>query len=1142
MNIIILTPTEDFLEFLDPDLCEITETITTNGLRTIEFDYKFKDYVEDKRLFRLGNKIWIQGDINLTDCLYVINTQVKQDIYKENSFTFEAEEVLVELNNAPLTSHLDLTTYSSVFKTRTVNGALEVKVDWNSLNYWFGEFYNLGVVQDCLNSTVQWIPFYGTFNIMSLLRYIEEQTGNVFITRYEKDQVNNTIHRYLDFLNPINVSKNWELHLEYDFLQEMVSKFYSDYGETETTEDKAWNIVRYTNSHVPTGQTETVEAYDPEAEAEILAYDTLDTSYEWISSDETVIDEGTIKHYPTYNNIVPANIQFQIATPLGEVLNADGTIYQTGDDNPLIWSASDIGLTTSNTHCLITLSLTDGTLGVCLNDRSFAVVESIGGNNPTYVSYNSSISEDTTSGNKRNNSIIPDDCYFEIYNTVTHQVLYRTQINRSIGQVHEEVLDFTHNLDNIIFNIDETDTYTAVAPILQYDAQNSSGVNITRDNFTDLITRYKNLTISKGQTIPMIMQKITVEALTLEAAKMSFNTSSSIAYIEGSGANESILTDNYWVRPYNPNDNINEDTTQNSTFEFWRATAYWYAPYAKKGGDLQVSLDGIQNIEYNVIHGRPDTRTDFGTVVYDKTGTTSSSDEDIYSIYNQVVLYLKDHSTPNIDLDVEVANLSHTGIYNDYDIWDKIYIKVPGTAELITATITETKKEAHDIASNTIKVSNYTTNTIKTIANTTVINAPNTNFKYPNSKTLTVQLENVDYDSEDPYSVQYPANKLLSFTLYSVENGSRNFKKIYTKRTNAYGQATINMKYDPGDYEIDVSFSGDEEYLETTATAKINVGGVKKVVESNTTTSTSKTTTTQKKTTYYDKYGRTPDKSKILAIGKKSSSGDNGESGKFYGQEFKNYCPKCGKTGTLMWGIFWAGNEHSNWGRFPGTGNKEGGSAEGHIFCSNQRCDGDFSCQGNEHGFTNKKLTTTKKRFLSSKSDAYTLKKGKYVYESADSSNDSKNNANSKNRKVIGTISTKVKNLALEIVGDKTGYSALKAIVEWMDKNIWYKYYCGFCKSPDQVLNGKHGNCCDQTRLILQLFDGAGLSEYYNLYYCHVPNHVYAIVTSKSTGTKTYIDPASDYHTAYGYVCQGYQKGSPSSSYPKLPFSGCGGC
>ena len=121
LTIIALTPDEKFLQMLDPDLCEIKETISKDGLRTIDFEYRFQDYPEDKQLFRLGNKLWIQGDINLTDCLYIINTKVEQDIYKENSFTFDAEEVLVELNNAPVVSHLDLQTHTDVFKKRIVN-------------------------------------------------------------------------------------------------------------------------------------------------------------------------------------------------------------------------------------------------------------------------------------------------------------------------------------------------------------------------------------------------------------------------------------------------------------------------------------------------------------------------------------------------------------------------------------------------------------------------------------------------------------------------------------------------------------------------------------------------------------------------------------------------------------------------------------------------------------------------------------------------------------------------------------------------------------------------------------------------------------------------------------------------------------
>ena len=1140
ISIIALNEKEEFLQHLDPDLCEIKETITIGGLRTISLEYKFQEYTEDKQLFKLGNKLWIQGDINLRDCLYVINTKVKQDIFKENSFTIEAEEVLVELNNAPFISHLILTGHSDVFKSRTVNGATEVKIDWNSLNCFFGDFFNMGVVQDCLNSSLQWIPFFGSYNLMSLLRYIEEQTGNVFVTRYEKDQLSNTIHRYLDFLNPINASKNWEMHIEYDFIPEKTMKWYAEDGITETTEDKPWDVVRYTNSHVPTEQEEQVldPTYDAERDEAVLTYDTLDSTWTYISEDENVIDEGTINYYPTIRNITPANTVFRIVNAKGETLNADGEVASTGDDNILQWSCADIGLTTTTSTTLITLYSVKDEVGLTLNTKNYSIIKNhFGDKTPAYVSYTNDIHENVATANKRDNNIIPDDSYLEMYDTSRHLCLFRTCINRSIGKVHEEVLDFGFNIDNIQYDVDEEDVYSSVSPSLQYSDSNNSSNGMTRNNFTDLLTRFYNLNVSKGDTIPMIMQKVSIQASTIEAAKMSLG-----GYVEGSGANESNNPANYWIRPYKPNDNVQTgEQASQSTYEFLRATAYWHAPYNKDTNNWEVRLNESQNIEYYSIRTRSDLRDEKNTI-FNKTGTTESSDEDIYSIYNQCALYLKEHSNPKIELDVDISNLQN-GMYNDYDIHDKVYVKLPGTSELITARVTETSKEANNIAANTIKISNYTNTTLKQITNNTIINASNTSFKYPSSKELTVRLENLDYNSEDPYSVQYPANKLISFTLYKVADGSRTWKRVYTKRTNAYGYAKLNMKYNPGEWELDIAFGGDEEYNESTTTIKVNVSGTlpqkKKNKSSTKSKTTKKTEKTVEKTTYYDKYGRSPDKKKILAIGKKSASGDDGDAGVFYGQEFKNKCPHCGKE-SLAWGIFYAGNEYSNWGTFPATGNREGGSAEGHIFCTNQRCDADYSCQGHEHIGGGKRLTTTKKRFKSSKADAYKLKKGQYIYNKVSTSNSSKNNSNTKTRKVIGKISAKVKQKALDIVGDKTGYQAMRAICDWMDKNVDYVKYSNFRRSPAYVM--KHGgNCCDQTRLILQLFDGAGLTEYYDMYYvnlqCPSYGHVYGRLKSKKNKKWVNIDPASDAYGCYAYVCDSCSRTSPvDSKYPNLPF------
>lgn len=132
-------------------------------------------------------------------------------------------------------------------------------------------------------------------------------------------------------------------------------------------------------------------------------------------------------------------------------------------------------------------------------------------------------------------------------------------------------------------------------------------------------------------------------------------------------------------------------------------------------------------------------------------------------------------------------------------------------------------------------------------------------------------------------------------------------------------------------------------------------------------------------TSYYDKYGRSPDKKKILAIGLPSAAKDTGGY-TFTETEFQNKCPKCKRDGTLMWGIFYGGN-------FRGKG--EGGSSEGHIFCDTGLggCDADFSVQGWEHiSGSNSRCKVTKPTKKSSKDKALKLKEGKVPYEGSDTS------------------------------------------------------------------------------------------------------------------------------------------------------------
>ena len=137
--------------------------------------------------------------------------------------------------------------------------------------------------------------------------------------------------------------------------------------------------------------------------------------------------------------------------------------------------------------------------------------------------------------------------------------------------------------------------------------------------------------------------------------------------------------------------------------------------------------------------------------------------------------------------------------------------------------------------------------------------------------------------------------------------------------------------------------------------------------------------TSSNETLFYSQYGVSPDNRTIMAIGRPSASGELSTYGyKFYMTEFERVCPYCGST-ELYWGIFWTGDETSNYGLFPATGHKEGGSAEGHIFCAN--CDADWSVFGNEHvygGGTKLKAVSTPS--LTTKNVAYMLKNGEMIY------------------------------------------------------------------------------------------------------------------------------------------------------------------
>ena len=1042
LTAIVLDNSEKFLQYLDTNLLSIEEGNERYGLKTVSISYFITDIEEAKELFRIGHKIYVHEKNYLKDCVYVINTDLKKDYFKENKVTFDAEEKLTELNNVPYFSQTELTAANGF----TIDSNKAVTVDFNALNVWFGDYFRIGLVQPCVSSDLQKISPTGTMSKMELLRYIEEETGNVFRTGYEKDPQSNVVHPWLDFLNPVHTDKNFNIFIDYDAV--------------------------FDEGTIPSTVTDAGGGSDI-----TLGDDYLDDTLVDVYENE---DKVT---FPPYNPSGPISasdlsIRF-LDTSDNEVFNVELSSFNSTFEDDCF-----INLNTSTQKLSIyAKTYIDTGIGCTKHSKVGSLVDSITLTDP-----------------------IPSKGRIEIIETTSEKVVFYHEINTELGSVHTEVLNLSRNLNNIEYQLNEEETFNAITPILF----NGGNEEFTFAQRNTIINAWKNLSVTKGATIPMIVQKQSLESQPTTTFLNTMNVSN-----------------NYFRRPVKPQDT-------NDGYEYFVATAYWKAPFTKHAGDMHVEDETITGLNYDSILSRPDNNDDRGRILTPKIGPAETSDEDPYAIYNAVAMKLKDCRTPEVKVEVDVANLIDNK-YNDYEIWDKVYIKIPGFEELITAVVNKTVKNPQAIGENKVELENYSVNS-QAVPIETIINASNISFKYPSSKDFSITLHDIENSTNIP-------GKLVTI---AVLDSQKKVVKTFNKITNANGAAKVSLKLDPGDYTLQATFGGDETYYDTSASVQCNVGGTKEVAKTTTKASskTSKASTTTK-VRYYNKYGVSPDKKKIMAIGRPSASGELSKYGyKFYKTVLKNKCPYCGRN-TLVWGIFWAGNETSNEGIFPKTGRREGGSAEGHIFCTH--CDTDWSIFGHDHTANAKKhhfpsSYILEKSVACKKADAYTLRNGKMKYDTVKITNTTKKVTSTKTRQQLNNnIPAAIKNKALSIVGNSTGLAAAKKIAAWCGSNIKYSGYANFRQTASTTFKKRRGNCCNQTELMLMMMDAAGVSEYYKLIYMHVAvgsrGHVFARLINKSTGKGVYVDPCKS-HNPWGNYVKGYGRigSAPSSNYPTKPF------
>lgn len=369
--------------------------------------------------------------------------------------------------------------------------------------------------------------------------------------------------------------------------------------------------------------------------------------------------------------------------------------------------------------------------------------------------------------------------YTEKNNVITRTLnWYRPE---NLGNIYNIPLDLNYNMESLDFSIDESSTYSAMAPLLgsatasttetgttivdntstTATATNTDTTNTT-PNTAQVIVNWKNLAVTKGSQIPLIITHTTEQVDTT--------------------------------------DNDGNTTTTEKTVE--TITETWTAPYTKLAGNYYITDELQNNRNYNYI---PVKNNKGAFNLPPKQGQISTSETDARIIYNICALELNTKKYPDAEISISMSDIN--SILNQspmtLSLYDKVNVKVPGLTSYIPCTITETSKNMNSPTDD--KLTFTTTVNSSVLRQQTEIKAYGTTY---NTKDTNIEISGeLLTENGNPLS-----NQTINIVLYENPNS-----------TTSQGDTTVVPKtFDPDKYtyiftqaQILSHIKGRTEVLET---------------------------------------------------------------------------------------------------------------------------------------------------------------------------------------------------------------------------------------------------------------------------------------------------------------------------------------